>query len=189
MNKLYEIFHPFASNIIGLGDGNHEAEIIRRAGTNLIKRLTEKLSTDKHKVLYLGYSWLIRVIFSKPPDWNKGRTVIIRGHHGWGGNTRTEGAAVTKYSHDVKFWRADIFLYGHDHKIKTDDVEEGRIIGETRWKTFTKRMLVCGTYDRTYSNTPEATWAEERGFPPTDLRSPRVYIKPDMDWVKLRVEH
>lgn len=187
ISRLYEIFHPYAENIFGIGDGNHESVIIRKNGTNLIKRLCEQLSTDKHQILYLGYSWLLRLIF----DENRGRhrEVIVRGHHGWGGGSRTEGASITKYSHDVKFWRADIFLYGHDHKLKTNDIEEGRILGENNWKTYTKRMLVCGTYQRTYSGTPEATWAEEKGFNPASIKNPRAFIKPTVDSVEITVQH
>lgn len=186
IDELAEIVRPAAKQIVGLGDGNHEEVIIRQCGTNPIKRLCEKLSTSEHTVKYLGYSWLLRLLFRSQNG--NGRTVVVRGHHGWGGNSRTEGADITKFSHDVKFWQSDVFLYGHVHKLKCNDVEEGRITGNNKWATFKKRMLVCGTYQRTYSNTTTATWAETKGFQPTSIGHPKIFIRPNKEWVEMKVQ-
>jgi hypothetical protein len=53
------------------------------------------------------------------------------------------------------------------------------MIGDNSWKTYLKRMLVCGTYQRTYSASRAATYAEKKGYPPTSLRHPVVYLSPD----------
>ena len=176
IERCREIFEPYKSGIIGIGDGNHEEVITRKCSTNPIKRLCAALSTETHPVIYLGYSWLLDVVFSE--NGARARTLTIRGHHGWGGNSRTQGADITKYSHDVKFWRADLFLYGHVHKLKLDDIEEGRKVGKDGWKTFNKRMLVCGTYQRTYGEGTTATWAETKGFHPAKIAHPIVYATP-----------
>lgn len=191
IEQCAEIFRPYADKLIGLGDGNHEEKIIDLCGTNPTKRLCEKLSTQEHEVIYLGYSWLLQLVFRKDEVEGGGqtRTIIVRGHHGWGGGSRTEGADITKYSHDVKFWQADIFLYGHVHKLKTNDVEEGRIIGQDKWITVQKKMIVCGTYQKTYTNDTTATYAERMGYPPVSVRNPKIFIKPEKIGAKITVEH
>ena len=187
INRCAEIFAPYSKNILGLGDGNHEENIISRCGTNPVKRLSEKLSTPEHTIIYLGYSWLLQLALRQKDG--AGRKVIIRGHHGWGNASRTEGADITKYSHDTKFWAADIFLYGHTHKLKSNDVEEGRVTGEESWQTFQKKMVVCGTYQRTYTNNTTATYAERMGLPPVSVRNPIIFIKPIRLGTEITVQH
>lgn len=154
--------------------------------------MREKLATDDHKPLWLGYSWMIEVVFyqGKLDRQQQTRSLIVRGHHGWGGASRTEGAEITKFSHDVKFWNCDLFLYGHVHKIKSNDVEVGVKVGKQGWRTQLRRMVVCGTYQRTYAPGQVPTWAETKGFPPVSIRNPIIYAKPHWkSGVELRVEH
>lgn len=174
--NLAEIFMPYKSRIYALGQGNHEDTILLKCGTSLVENLIEKLSTPEHQILYMGYSWLLQLQFREANG--RGRTMVIRGHHGWGGGSRTEGADITKYAHDVKFWQADLFIYGHVHRLKINDIEEGRMVGDSNWKTYLKRMVVAGTYQKTYSNKG-TTYAEKRGYPPVTLRHPLIYLTPD----------
>lgn len=179
---LFELLSPYSKQILGIGDGNHEETIIRQCGTNPVKRLAEKLGTK-----YLGYSWLFNLKFT----WNggAGKTLTIRGHHGWGGNTRTAGGDLTKYSHDCRFWDADLFLYGHTHNVRSCPIEVGKLIGDNKWKTFVRYMVVCGTYQRTYTDTATATYAERMGFPPTSIRTPRIILRPASDFIEMTVQH
>jgi UDP-2,3-diacylglucosamine pyrophosphatase LpxH len=168
---------PYKDRIIGLGDGNHEKEILRRCGTNITKRLCDKLG-----VKYLGYSWLIRLLLST--NGSKGRKVIIRGHHGWGGGSRTQGADLTKYSKDLQYWQADIFLYGHVHRKQSDEVPRIGLVGE-RMVTKDKLMVICGTFLKTYTGSVVSTYSEERGYPPVKVGGQVVNIKPLMHkWVR-----
>lgn len=174
---MAEEFRPYKEQIYAIGDGNHEDTILAKCNTNLTKRLVNTLNTDiKKPILYLGMSWLLQVRFQE--NKSRTRTMVIRGHHGWGGGSRTEGADITKFAHDVKFWQADLFLYGHVHKLKINDIEEGRVVGNNDWKTYRKRMVVCGTYQRTYSKTESTTYAEKKGYPPTTIKHPIIYLTP-----------
>ena len=178
IEDLYEDLIPIREKILCIGTGNHELKVIE-AGTNPIARLCKMLSTDNHKIIHFGVGWLLKIIFSE--NGSRGRTIIIRGHHGWGGGSRTQGADITKYSHDVKFWQADLFIYGHVHKTKADIVEEGRMVGDNVWKTHQKKMLIAGTYQRTYTLDENTTWAENRGFPPVTIGSPHALLTPNHD--------
>jgi hypothetical protein len=186
IDGLTEILMPYREQIYGLGDGNHENSILTHCGTNMTQRLVDKLNVGIQKpIIYLGYSWLLKFAFRQKNG--GGRTVVIRGHHGWGGGSRTEGADVTKFAHDAKFWQADLFLYGHVHKMKINDIEEGRMVGERSWKTVRKRMCICGTYQKTYSSSRSATYAEMRGYPPTTLRHPIIYLEPNSNESDVRI--
>lgn len=177
---LAEIFMPYREQIYGLSDGNHEDTILANCGTNMTKRLVEKLNNGiKKPISYLGYSSLFQIKFREKDG--RGRTLVVRLHHGWGGGSRTQGADVTKFAHDVQYWDAQLFLYGHVHKMKTNDIEEGKIVGENSWKSYLKRMCICGTYQKTYSKSRSATYAERKGYPPTSMRHPIIYLKPNND--------
>jgi hypothetical protein len=187
---LAEELRPYKEHIYGIGDGNHEDSILTHCGTNLIKRLIKELGGG---ILHLGYSGLLQLKFGIPSEeretTEKVRSLVIRYHHGWGGGSRTEGADITKFAHDVKYWQAQLFLYGHVHKLKLNDIEEGLMVGESNWKTIIKRMVVCGTYQKTYSNTTSATYAEKRGYNPATLRHPIIYLRPERtSGVDVRIE-
>lgn len=171
---------PYKDRIICLGDGNHERRISKKYGTNLIKRLAKRLSTS-----YIGYSSLIKLILSEKGS--RGRTVIIRTHHGWGGGSRTQGADITKFSKDTKYWDADIFLYGHVHKKQTDRIPRIGLIGENM-KSKPKLLAICGTFLKTYSKGPESTYSEEAGYPPIDVGGLTINIKPDATYFKMWVD-
>ena len=193
INGLAEELMPYREQIYGIGEGNHEDSILIHCGTNLIKRLIEKLSTDTSRpIVHLGYSGLLQLKFGKKSETKtseKVRSMIIRYHHGWGGGSRTEGADITKFAHDVKFWQAQLFCYGHTHQLKINDLEEGMMVGESSWKTIIKRMVVCGTYQKTFGNGVTATYAEKRGYPPRTLRHPIIYLTPDrVSGVNIKIE-
>lgn len=180
---LYQILKPYASKIIGLGEGNHEDTIIKRCGTNPIQRLCDKLATPKHKILYLGYSCLLKLIFT-----NNGagaRSVIIRQHHGWGGGSRTRGADITKYERDMGKWIADIFLFGHVHKKQVDRLPRLAMRG-TKLVARPQLLVLCGTYKKSYTTNSITTWEETKGYPPSEIGCVTIFIKPDSHkWVKL----
>lgn len=175
IGEMCEILTPVKAKILCLGDGNHEQTIIEKAGTNPTKRLAALLGVP----IYFGLSWLLKVNFRE--ETGRGRSLTIRGHHGWGGGSRLQGADISKFSRDVLFWQADLFIYGHVHKTKADIVEEGRMVGRDSWRTFQKKMLIAGTYQRTYTTTNVSTWAESRGFPPVTIGSPIAYLKPNAE--------
>jgi predicted phosphodiesterase len=176
VNGMSEILMPYRDKIIGLGRGNHESTIRKYCGTDPMARLCEKLECT-----YLGYSGLIKLILSE--NGTRSRTVIIRWHHGWGGGSRTQGADLTKYSKDTMHWDADIFLYGHVHRKQSDSVPR---IGLAGTKIISKPKLIgiCGTFLKTYSDTIESTYSEEKGYPPVEIGGIKVNIKPREHWVK-----
>lgn len=176
---IVAILDPYKDRILGLGTGNHEDSITKHCGTNPGKRICTNLN-----VPFLGYSWLLRIVLTE--EGSRGRTVIIRGHHGWGGGSRTEGGSLTKYAREAKGWDADIFLYGHDHRLLDDRIPRLGLVGE-KLVAKPKVVVLCGTFQKTFSDTHDPTWAETKGFPPTEIGCPTLILKSTRDWVKIKV--
>jgi len=178
VERAYDLLKPYQGRIVGLGQGNHEASIAKHHGTNPIRRLSKMLDTTS-----LGFSWITLLRFSE--NGGRGRTLVIRGHHGFGGGSRTQGADLTKYSRDLAYWPdANILLYGHVHKRQADKIDCMGLVG-TKLIPKTKYLFICGTFLKTYSLSDEATYSEEKGYPPTTIGGLNIYVKPDRDWLTI----
>jgi len=177
IENLYDILLPYRDRIIGLGTGNHEDAVNKYHGTHPIRRLCKMLDTRS-----LGFSWLVRIGFKENNA--RGRLLIIRGHHGWGGGSRTQGADLTKYSKDITYWDADMFLYGHVHKRQSDKIDRMGLVG-TKLISKPKFIFICGTFLKTLSDTDEATYSEAKGYPPVSIGGVSITIKPDRKWMTI----
>jgi UDP-2,3-diacylglucosamine pyrophosphatase LpxH len=181
-----EILRPVADRILGLGIGNHEQNIVKRCNTNPIKVICKDLN-----VPYLGYSFLLRLIFrgygNSPDKPVRSHSVIVRGHHGYGGGSRTQGADLTKFAKDMQYFDADIFMYGHVHKTQHDKVPRLALRGD-RLISKPKFLVICGTFLKTYSDSTDATYSEIEGYPPTAIGSPTIIIKPNTNWVDIKID-
>lgn len=167
----------FKGHIIGLMLGNHEGTILKKCGVNPIRHLCKSLDCKS-----LGRSCLIKLIFRE--EKGRGRTLMIYAHHGWGGGTRTVGGSITKYSKMLPYWEADIFLFGHDHKLDTHKESRLSMVGN-KLISRPKRMYLCGTFLKTLSTTDEPTYSEEAGFPPVEIGGLNLSIRPDRDWLSI----
>jgi hypothetical protein len=166
---LTEMFLPYKGRILGLGLGNHEDTVLKKSGVHIIRELCRRLECKS-----LGYQWAITLNFSE--NGNRGHKIVIFGQHGWGGGTRTEGGSITKYSKHALYWDADIFFYGHDHRLEHHVIPFMGIRGE-QYLPKNKHIILPGTFLRTFSKTDEPTWAETRGFHPAPLQGTDLYIK------------
>jgi len=176
--RAVEIFEPIKDRIIGIGSGNHEDAIVINSGTDPTQRLCDALGVSN-----LGYSGIVRLVFfqkGKKGTRGRSRTLMIRWHHGWGGGTRTQGGSITKYSKDVPYWEADLYLYGHDHRLQTDDVPRMVVKGD-RLVAHPRRICLCGSYLKSYiiGKPSSVTYSEKFGFPPITVGGLTVQLSPD----------
>lgn len=180
VETTYDILRPHSKQLLGIGMGNHDDAILKKSGVNPNLWLAKWLD-----VPFLGYHYVLRLIFSE--NGSRGRTVLIRVHHGWGGGGRTQGGSLTKYSKDTQFYECDIFCYGHDHQLKADRIQRIGVAGE---KIISKPKLIClcGTYKKTLSKVPDVAWEERQGFTPTSIGHLTINIKPTSKWVEYWVE-
>jgi len=181
----YEILKPYASKILAIGIGNHEETIVKHNGTNPIRRLCERLSTPEHKVEYLGMKWMIRLNLRAKTG--HGRSITVYGHHGYGGGTRTEGGSLTKFSKDLMYEDADIFLFGHVHEKLYKNIPRG-YHGGLRYLSKDRYLVIGGTFKKNLTDDDTTTWEETKGFPIRAIGGVTIKIKPNRDWVSMSVE-
>lgn len=168
VDRCAEILMPYRERILGIGTGNHEDTIVTKCGTDPTARLCARLD-----VLNLGYSGLFEIIFTQ--NGSRGRSVVIRYHHGYAGG-RTEGGQLTTLARETKHWEADVFLYGHGHNYQTYTIPR---MGKSGSKLISKDqvILLCGTFLKTYV-IGDVTYSEKKGYAPVRVGSPYVTIKP-----------
>lgn len=171
----YDLMKHNKGRILGWGTGNHETKVKKYHGTDPAKRLANMFECPQ-----LGYSGLLRLILNE--NGARIRTVTIRYHHGWGGGSRTQGADLTKYSKDITHWEADVFLYGHVHKKQTDDIPRLGLSGSHKLISKDIQIGLCGSFLKTYSDTADATYSEEKGYPPIAVGGITLHIKPEQTW-------
>lgn len=180
------LLEPYKDRIICLGLGNHEKTILKKANTNMVKRVCRELD-----VPYAGYSFFIDLSLIKVAKDGKRITkshrVVIRAHHGWGSGSRTQGYPLTKYAHDIKNYEADVYCYGHDHRLMSDHMDVIVPCGDS---IDARKKFICltGTFLRTLSKTTDAAYGEEAGYPPAPVGGLTIKIKPERVGVKIDVE-
>jgi hypothetical protein len=180
IDGMYEMLKPYKEKFLGLMIGNHEDTILKKSNTNIIKRLANLLD-----IPYLGYSCFYKLILHE--NNSRVRTVLLRTHHGYGGGSRTQGADLTKFSKDMQFYDADVFLYGHVHRLQFDEVPRLSIVGNNL-VSKPKTLVICGTFKKSFSDDSSTTWEETKGFPPTRIGGAIINIKPDSNaWARVSV--
>ena len=176
VETLYDVLLPYREKFIGLGIGNHERTVMKKCGTNPVARMCSMLD-----ITYLGYSGFIRLKMSE--NGSRGRTVVIRWHHGWGGG-RTPGASINRYSRELMSYEADCYFYGHDHQRKSDRIPRMGFVGK---EIVSKPQVigVCGSYLKTFSLDNTVPYSEAAGYAPVEISGITLNIKPDRKWVKM----
>lgn len=162
--ELCDILKPYASRIIGLSRGNHEQTVIRRCSVDPIDIVCRILN-----VRYLGYSYMLELVINN-------KSVFIRGHHGWGRGSRTQGADITKFSRDIVHADADIYLFGHVHKLQHDWINQ-LAIKKNKLVSKPKLVCICGSFQKTLTTTTDASYAEVEGYPPSVIGGLVITIK------------
>jgi hypothetical protein len=168
INQMAEILKPIKDRIIVLGDGNHEHTIIDHCSLNPVKMLCDLLS-----VPYGGYTYFLTLRFRENDG--RGRTVTIRASHGWGGG-RTEGADITKFCRDAGRYDADLFCYGHVHKLQSYAMP---VIG-SNGKSLVARdiwVVLTGTWLKTLSSGTDSTYSERAGYAPVHVGAPVINLE------------
>ena len=184
-DAMADILGDYAHQIAILGEGNHEAKITL-GGHNPTKGLINKLERISGKpIAYGGYSWGLRIVLHENNA--RVRTILVRGHHGWGGASRSEGASLVKYWKELNNWAVDIGFYAHDHRIKTDFKPMLRML-KNKVVASNKFIGLTGTFLKTLSDTEDAAYSERAGYPPVPLGGVKALIKPNSVFCDITME-
>ena len=174
-DQLVEVLEPYKDKLIGLGMGNHEYQILRRHEHDPHASVCHKLNCTN-----LGYSCLLRLDLRRRSGDSYGgvSSVVFYMHHGWGGNSRTEGGNVTKYSHTLKTYWADVYVFGHTHDQFTRKIPRLSIDQKGKLHHRDAVLVNSGTFKKTLTDDTVPSWEEKMGFPPRALGGVTIELTP-----------
>ena len=108
-----EDYRPYADNWLLIGQGNHDINIEKRHGTNIVDRLVHDLRSHGSNVVRGGYSGWIKLMFTM----NKTRrqSINVKYHHGSGGGGPVTKGVIQTARQSAYLGNADIVVNGHTH--------------------------------------------------------------------------
>lgn len=157
-----DFYGPFASNIIVMGDGNHETAIRKRHETDLIERLCGTIYDRRGvKVQHGGYTGFVRIQF-RHHHTRHSLTMVYA--HGWGGGGPVTKDTIQAHRMMARYDGCDIIASGHTHdRWKLCDVKTGL----NKFGQIVKRpvtILKCGSYKDAWDEGVGG-YEVERGHP------------------------
>jgi hypothetical protein len=109
-----EFYAPFAKQFCIIGQGNHEANILKRHHTSLISNLVHRLNSDHGGNVFTGgYGGWVRFMFTIQKTRRTSRT--MKYHHGAGGGGPVTRGTIQSARQAVYLPDADIVFNGHTH--------------------------------------------------------------------------
>jgi hypothetical protein len=122
-----EWFKPYAKNFAVVAMGNHETELERRMGTNMIDRLVHELRREGgSQAVASGYTGY--VIFQFTVNKTRRSRIVLKYHHGMGGGKAPVTRGVIQSNRmAVMFPDADIVVSGHNHESWSVPIEQEKI--------------------------------------------------------------
>jgi hypothetical protein len=110
----------YAPNILMITTGNHEESVLKNANTDLIGRLTDRLSSASHTVYRGGYGGIILL--------RDGQSITpIKYFHGSGGEAPVTRGAIQTNRQAVFLPDFQVVLNGHSHHAYWIPIERERV--------------------------------------------------------------
>ena len=171
-DAIIELLKPIADKCLGLLEGNHEYEIKNRHYVDIVRDMAREL-----RVCYLGNAAMIRLVVYREPG-NQTSTFYVYAEHGSGGGKKP-GGKINALEDMMSNFDADIYLRGHVHTKLSSKRPMLKLSskGKLKLMTATRVCVLTGCYYRSYE-VGTSSYAERRGFPPTELGTPAVLITP-----------
>ncbi len=176
---IIEHLKPIKHKILGMTQGNHEDRIARESGIDICKDIAKELN-----IPYRPTGMLLKISLGQQKQ--KDRQFVFWGYftHGYGG-ARTKSAKAVKIERTATWIHADWYAMSHDHVVnaapdvyllpdnrtypqvidgKETDFIIGKIVAHRKMLVKTNAYIKWGGY------------AEQGGFPPTDLATPVIML-------------
>ena len=121
-------YGPFAENFLVIGKGNHESNIRKKHGHDLISSLVHRLNADHGgKINVGGYGGWIRFLFKMRKT--VGQSKRLKYHHGAGGGGPVTKGVIQTNRQAVYLPDADIVVNGHTHDSWYVPIARERLTG------------------------------------------------------------
>lgn len=107
-------FAPYAPNWLLAAQGNHDSNIRKHHGTDLISNLVHRMNADHHGNLHVGgYGGWVRFMFTMQQT--RRQSIRLKYHHGAGGGGPVTRGVIQTNRQAVYLPDADIVVNGHTH--------------------------------------------------------------------------
>ena len=179
-----EDYGPFAANWLLIGRGNHDTNIRKRHGTDLVSNLAHRLNADYGATVHVGgYGGWVR--FMMTMNKTKRQSVRLKYFHGHGGGGPVTRGVIQTNRQAVFQPDADIVLNGHVHEAYTVMVPRERLSAAGKqYRDIQKHVRTPG-YNDTYGDGT-AGWDVERGSGPKPIGC--IWLRLFYDATSSRVE-
>jgi len=174
--KLYE---PIKDKCIGMCSGNHEDSIRIYNTQDIHLDICRDLGVKN-----LGYSAFVRLFFARGKE-----VYAIDCHfeHGAGG-AQTDGGKIMRLNIGMNAFDADIYAMGHLHDKKVNSITRLHLTENFQIKQKTRVGAITGSWYKAYIESPYPSYAEKKGYRPTELGCPVFYIYPNKRRVSVALE-
>jgi hypothetical protein len=161
-----ETLAPYADLIVGIGCGNHDDNVAKWNGVDLIPLLIGELNRHHGaNIEYMGYAgWLCLDLKATK---TATRSLKINYHHGAGGAAPVTKGAITFQRADAWIDGADVLWRGHNHQIQSGKVRIQRVNRKGDIEHYDRLHIRSGSYLDTYrqqkdlKNGRMASYAED----------------------------
>lgn len=181
-NDFCSMLEQYKDRLLLLVEGNHCESIRKRYGFSIHRMICNNLGT-----LNGGRSFMMLLKLTDPVN-RRTRSMVIMGHHGWGGGCNTQGGSISKYARLISGYEADLYITAHDHDYWVKKI--ARISLNNSGKIQHKNQVLCntGAFMRTLSDNENCSWSESKGFPPRVLGGIVLDLKPESKgWIDIKV--
>lgn len=169
---------PYASNIVVIGEGNHETAVRKKNETCLTTRLVERINTKAGtSIVAGGYGGWVHFTLNVQ---NRNTTLALKYFHGSGGGGLMSFDTLRVRRQASFIPGADVVVCGHVHERWSLEIAQEILHTNGSFKVERKiqHHVRVGTYKDEYGEG-KGGWHIERGGPP----------KPDGGyWMRLSVE-
>jgi hypothetical protein len=170
-------FEPIAPKSVGLLEGNHEDAIRTHSHVDVHKNICKRLGVDS-----LGYSCFVKFKFvrgdSERHEWTGFFT------HG-SGSAITRGSKMNRLQRMMDSFDADFYAMGHMHDVITTPKPYITVDDANKVKEKVRWGAVTGCFFTAYTQGVRASYAEKKGYPPTQIGGVVFTIIPDKNIIKL----
>ena len=157
-----EFYKPYAKNIVMIGQGNHEASVLKHHNVSLIDRLVSELNRAGGHVHVGGYGGWIRFLFTVGGTRS---SINVKYYHGSGGEAPVTRGVIQTARQGIYLPDATICWNGHNHNEYIVAVPRERL--STKGKIYKDTAYYVRTpgYCDDYGDGSKG-WAVEKGLAP-----------------------
>ena len=158
-------YKPYAKNIVMIGNGNHESEVLKHHNISLVDRLVSDLNREGGTIQVGGYGTWIRFMLKVS---TRNLSFNMKYYHGSGGEAPVTRGAIQTNRQAVFLPDADVVWNGHSHQDYVIAVPRERLSGKGKLYRDTQWHIRTPGYNDEYANG-SGGWAVEKGLSPKSL--------------------